>query len=134
MEAATSTETPLNHASPSSVSTAQLDEYVRLQRRIYLATLLVTVFAFAITLIFYDLHASISLLIGAISGLFYMRLLARSVGKLGKDVKAVGKIQLVVPVLLVLAVSRLPQLELIPSLVGFLLYKPALILQAMLES
>jgi len=41
----------------------------------------------------------------------------------------VGKIQLLVPVLLVLAASKVPQLDLIPALLGFLLYKPALIIQ-----
>jgi len=71
--------------------------------------------------------------VGALAGVVYLRLLARSIGKLGKTSKSVGKVQLVVPVLLVLVVSRLPQLELLPSLLGFLMYKPALILQVMLE-
>jgi len=82
----------------------------------------------------FSLSTSISLLIGALFGALYLRLLARSVGNLGKSSKTVGKIQLVVPVLLVLGVSKLPQLDLLPSLLGFLLYKPSLILQVMLES
>ena len=40
---------------------------------------------------------------------------------------------LLVPVVLVLAAAKLPQLELLPALIGFLLYKPALILQAVLD-
>ena len=69
------------------------------------------------------------LLIGALSGIFYFRLLARGVGRLGTSSKIVGKVQLLVPVLLVLVSSRFPQLDLIPALLGFLLYKPALIIQ-----
>ncbi|HJM80659.1 MAG TPA: ATP synthase, partial [Prochlorococcaceae cyanobacterium Fu_MAG_72] len=36
--------------------------------------------------------------------------------------------------LLVLVVSRLPQLELLPALLGFMLYKPAMILQVLFDS
>ena len=35
--------------------------------------------------------------------------------------------------MLVLASARIPQLELVPALVGFLLYKPALLIQALLD-
>jgi ATP synthase protein I len=39
----------------------------------------------------------------------------------------------VVPVLLVVAAAKLPQLELLPAFLGFLLYKPALILQTVID-
>ncbi len=110
------------------------DEYVLLQQRIFRAALIVSAFAVSITALLFDLHVSISLLIGALSGILYLRLLARSIGKLGKSSKSVSKIQLVVPVVLVLAVSKLSQLELLPALLGFLLYKPSLIFQILLES
>jgi hypothetical protein len=70
-----------------------------------------------------------SLLFGALSGILYFRLLARGIGRLGTSSKIVGKVQLLVPVILVLVSSRFPQLDLIPALLGFLLYKPALIIQ-----
>ncbi len=113
---------------------AETDEYARLQLRIYLLTLIVTAFAASITAIVFDLFSAISLLVGGLSGLLYLRLLARSIGKLGKSSNSLGKIQLVVPVLLVLVVTKSPQLELLPSLLGFLLYKPSLIIQVLLES
>ena len=53
--------------------------------------------------------------------------------RLGVDRKSVGKVQLLVPVVLVLAAARIPALEILPALLGFLLYKPALILQAVLD-
>jgi ATP synthase protein I len=46
----------------------------------------------------------------------------------------VGKAQLLVPVVLVLAAARLPVLEILPAVLGFLLYKPALIVQAVLDT
>ena len=134
VESSQNTEPSMDPDSSAEVSTTSDDEYAQLQRRFILATLAVSVFAVSVTALVFDLHIASSLLVGAVCGVLYLRLLARSVGKLGKASKSVSKIQLLVPVLLVLAVSRLPELELLPALFGFLLYKPAMILQVLLES
>ena len=105
------------------------DEYLELQFRVFRLTFLLTIFSVGIAGFFFGIEASASLFIGALSGIFYFRLLARGVGRLGTSSKIVGNVQLLVPVLLVLASSRFPQLDLIPALLGFLLYKPALIIQ-----
>ena len=105
------------------------NEYLELQFRVLRLTLLLTIFSVGIAGFFFGIQASASLLVGALSGIFYFRLLARGVGRLGTSAKIVGKVQLLVPVILVLASSRFPQLDLIPALLGFLLYKPALIIQ-----
>ncbi len=105
------------------------DEYIELQFRVFRLTFLLTVFFVGIAGFFWGIQASASLFIGALSGIFYFRLLARGIGRLGTSSKIVGKVQLLVPVLLVLVSSRFPQLDLIPALLGFLLYKPALIIQ-----
>ena len=105
------------------------DQYLELQFRVFRLTLLLTIFSVGITGFFWGLQACASLFVGALSGIFYFRLLARGVGRLGTSSKIVGKVQLLVPVLLVLVSSRFPQLDLIPALLGFLLYKPALIIQ-----
>ncbi len=112
-----------------SLSGFKSDEYLELQFRVVRLTLLLTLFSVGMAGFFLGIQASASLFIGALSGIFYFRLLARGVGRLGTSSKIVGKIQLLVPVVLVLASSRFPQLELIPALLGFLLYKPALIIQ-----
>ena len=134
VESSQNTEPSMDPDSSAEVSTTSDDEYAQLQRRFILATLAVSAFAVSVTALVFDLHIASSLLVGAVCGVLYLRLLARSVGKLGKASKSVSKIQLLVPVLLVLAVSRLPELELLPALFGFLLYKPAMILQVLLES
>jgi len=105
------------------------DEYLDLQFRVLRLTFILTIFSVGITGFVFGIQASASLLIGALSGIFYFRLLARGVGRLGTSSKIVGKVQLLVPVVLVLASSRFPQLDLLPALLGFLLYKPALIIQ-----
>ncbi len=134
VESSQNTELSMDPDSSTEVSTTSDDEYAQLQRRFILATLAVSAFAVSVTALVFDLHIASSLLVGAVCGVLYLRLLARCVGKLGKASKSVSKIQLLVPVLLVLAVSRLPELELLPALFGFLLYKPAMILQVLLES
>lgn len=123
-------------AEPAAASAAVdggLDDYRRLQQRLLLATVIVSAAAVAFTAWRFDLPTAGSLLVGALAGLLYLWLLARSVSKLGNGSKKVGKVQLLVPVVLVMASSRSPQLELLPALIGFLLYKPALILQALFD-
>ena len=112
-----------------SSSGVESNEYLELQFRVLRLTFLFTIFSVGIAGFFLGFQACASLFIGALSGIFYFRLLARGVGRLGTSAKIVGKVQLLVPVLLVVASSRFPQLDLIPALLGFLLYKPALIIQ-----
>ena len=128
-----SSHDPLLDFESSDVSSeVKLDEYLELQFRVFRLTFLLTIFSVGIAGFFWGIQASASLFIGALSGIFYFRLLARGVGRLGTSSKIVGKVQLLVPVLLVLVSSRFPQLDLIPALLGFLLYKPALIIQFLL--
>ena len=105
------------------------NEYLELQFRVLRLTFLLTIYSVGIAGFFWGIQAGASLFIGALSGIFYFRLLARGIGRLGTSSKIVGKVQLLVPVTLVLVSSRFPQLDLIPALLGFLLYKPALIIQ-----
>ena len=127
-------EIPLNSDSSEKASKSSSEEYAQLQQRIFQVILVVSALAVAITAYFFDIVTASSLLLGSMFGAIYLRLLARSVGKLGKSGRHVSKVQLLVPVVLVLVASRLQQIELIPSLLGFLLYKPSLIIQFFLES
>ena len=106
------------------------DEYARLQRRLLLATLGVTVVVTLLCWPLFGAHAARSLLLGGACGLLYLRLLARSVGRIGPDSRSLGRFQILVPALLVVAAARDPAIEILPALAGFVLYKPALLLQA----
>ena len=118
----------------SAVGSNGMEDYARLQQRLILATLMASAAAVAISALVFDLPTAGSVLVGSLAGVLYLWLLARSVSKLGNGSKKVGKIQLLVPAVLVLAGARFPQLELLPAILGFLLYKPALILQALFDS
>lgn len=129
--------TPPSEAEGGMGSTEDLsngmEHFQRLRRRLLVSTLLASLTAVPVCWLLFDLPAALSLLVGAVAGLLYLVLLARSVARLGGDRRSVGKIQLLVPVVLVLASARIPGLELVPALVGFLLYKPALLVQAYLD-
>ena len=127
-------ESTVNLDSSEESSEEGINEYKQLQLRIFKVTLVLTAFVVLITAIFVNTQAAISLLIGALSGILYLRLLAREIGKLGKTSMSVSKVQLLVPVVLFFTVSRFSQLELLPALLGFLLYKPSLIIQFLLEA
>lgn len=111
-------------------SSGPLDDFQRLQTRLLLATLLLSLVVALITLAVFGASTAGSLAIGACCGLLYLRLLARSVSRLGNESRSLSRLQIVVPAVLVVACTRLPALELLPALAGFVLYKPALLLQA----
>lgn len=121
-------------AEATSSSTNGMEHYARLQRRLLVATAAAVALAVPLTGWLFGGSAALSLLLGGLGGLLYLRLLARSVSRLGGDRRSVGKVQLLVPVALVLAAARIPSLQILPALLGFLLYKPALIVQALLDA
>ncbi len=128
-----SKETSLESNSSGGLITAPSVEYAQFQGRLFLTTAVVSAFSGVVTTIFFGIHSASSLLVGSLFGVLYLRLLARSIWNLGKVSKNVSKIQLLVPVVLVLAASKLPQLELLPAFIGFLLFKPSMIFQHLLE-
>ena len=110
-----------------------MGNFERLQWRMLLATTFAAALSVPIAALAFGSTVALSLLIGSLAGLLYLWLLSRSVARLGEASRSLSKVQLLVPVVLVLASARLPQLQLLPALVGFLLYKPALLVQAALD-
>ena len=99
---------------------SKYDEYTKLQLAIYGITFIVSILVALITGIFLGFTFGFSIFIGAIAGIFYLRLLAKSVGKLGKESSGVSKLQLLVPVCLFIFASKLGSLDIFPAMIGFL--------------
>ena len=114
-------------------SSETTDEYALLQLRTIRLTIFITIFLVLILVFFSSLKVALSLLIGSFSGILYLRLLARGIGKLGKSSNSVSKTQLVVPILLFFISTRFSQIDLLIALLGFLVFKPALIIQFLLK-
>jgi ATP synthase protein I len=107
---------------------SQDDEYLKLQLTIFGITFIASILLASITGIFLGFNFGFSIFIGAIAGIFYLRLLAKSIGKLGKESSGVSKLQLLVPVCLFIFASKLGSLDIFPAMIGFFIYKPSLIL------
>ena len=103
------------------------DEYTKLQITIFGITFIVAILVASITGIIIGYTFGFSVFIGAIAGIFYLRLLAKSVGKIGKESNGVSQLQLLVPVCLFLFASKLGSLDIFPAMIGFFIYKPSLI-------
>ena len=104
------------------------DEYTKLQITIFAITFIIAILVATITGIIIGYTFGFSVFVGAIAGIFYLRLLAKSIGKIGKESTRVSQLQLLVPVCLFIFASKLGSLEIFPAMIGFFIYKPSLIL------
>ncbi len=103
------------------------NDYLLLQLVIFSITLIVSIFFSIASCFLISASFGLSLFVGSIAGIFYLRLLAKSIGNLGKSSSGVSKIQLLLPVCLFIFASKNELIEILPSIIGFFLYKPALI-------
>ena len=103
------------------------DEYTKLQITIFGITFIVAILVASITGIIIGYTFGFSVFVGAIAGIFYLRLLAKSIGKIGKESNGVSQLQLLVPICLFLFASKLGSLDIFPAMIGFFIYKPSLI-------
>ena len=76
------------------------NEYTKLQITIFSITFIVAILVASITGIIIGYTFGFSVFIGAIAGIFYLRLHAKSIWKIGKQSKGVSQLQLLVPVCL----------------------------------
>ncbi len=103
------------------------DEYTKLQITIFGITFIFAIVVALLTGITIGSTFGLSVFIGAIAGIFYLRLLAKSIGKIGKESTRVSQSQLLVPVCLFIFASKLGSLDIFPAMIGFFIYKPSLI-------
>ncbi|WP_448598958.1 ATP synthase subunit I [Thermoleptolyngbya sp.] len=106
---------------------ASMQEYYQLQSNLLLTTLAMAAIIFASVWIVYSLNIALNYLIGACTGVVYLRMLARNVEQLGRERGRIGNTRLVLLVGLILIASRWNQLQIMPIFLGFLTYKAAVI-------
>ena len=86
-----------------------------------------TAIAFVSTWAAYSLHIALNYLIGACTGVVYLRMLSRNVAQLGRQSGGAAGGRLALITVLILVASQWNQLEIMPVFLGFLTYKAALI-------
>lgn len=120
------TENPLGGSVLPEPNTSML-EYHRLQQNLLMVTLAVTGVIFISVLMVYSLNIALNYLIGAGTGVVYLKMLARNVEQLGRSKNRISKDRLAVLMGVIIVASQLDQLQIIPIFLGFLTYKAAII-------
>ena len=126
-------------SAPSTIENAQpgfedaepensMQEFYKLYQELLIVTLALTGIIFVCILVFYSLNIALNYLIGACTGLLYLRMLAKDVERLGREKQKLGKTRFALIVLLILLARMWNQLEILPIFLGFLTYKATLII------
>jgi len=104
-----------------------MQEYYRLQQNLLITTVAFSAIAFVSVWLSYSLHIALNYLIGACTGVVYLRMLSKNVERIGRSSGGVAGGRLALVAALILVASQWNQLEIVPAFLGFLTYKAALI-------
>ncbi|MEL6139151.1 MAG: ATP synthase subunit I [Cyanobacteria bacterium J06628_6] len=100
--------------------------YYRLQQELLKYTVLATAFIFGFVWFFYSLQTALNYLIGACTGVVYLRMLAKNVAELGRARSKMGSGRLALFIGLIVLSTQWSQLEIMPVFLGFMTYKATL--------
>ena len=104
-----------------------MQEYYQLQQELLITTVILTGIIFFFVWYFYSLSIALNYLLGACTGVVYLKVLARNVEQFGREKSQIGKSQLAIFVGLIIVATQWKQLQVLPIFLGFLTYKGTLI-------
>ena len=104
-----------------------MQEYYQLKQTLLLVTLAMTGFIFICVWVFYSLNIALNYLIGACTGMVYLRMLAKDVERLGQQNKRPSSARLALVIGLIVVASQRQNLHILPIFLGFLTFKAAII-------
>lgn len=107
---------------------SSMEEYDNLKLRLLLTTLALAGIIFGLVWWFYGHITALNYLLGACVGVVYLRMLAKSVDRLGNQTMRLGYSRLAVFVGLMIIASRWEDLRVLPVFLGFLTYKAAILI------
>ncbi len=105
-----------------------MQEFYQLSQELLLWTLALTGIIFICVWVFYSLNIALNYLIGACTGVVYLRMLAKDVAGLGREKKGLSKTRLALLIGLIILASKWNQLQILPIFLGFLTFKAAIII------
>ncbi|PMB48363.1 ATP synthase subunit I [Fischerella thermalis CCMEE 5205] len=111
-----------------------MQEFYKLYQEFLLITLVLTGIVFISVWIFYSLNVALNYLLGAFTGMLYMRMLAKDVERLGPQKRQLNKNRFALLVVIILLASRWNELQIMPIFLGFLTYKATLIFYVVREA
>ncbi len=112
----------------SSKPGSSMQDFYQLAQELLFWTLTLTGMIFVFVWMFYSLNIALNYLIGACTGVVYLRMLAKDVERLGGEKRQLSKTRLALLIGLILLASRWNQLQILPIFLGFLTYKASLII------
>jgi ATP synthase protein I len=115
-----------NYSSSASKKDSE-DDYESLKLKLFIITLVLSGLIFLAVTSFYGFKVSLNYLLGACTGVVYLKMLAKSVDELGKQRKRLGYSRLGVFVGIIVLSTRLDQLQILPIFLGFMTYKAAVL-------
>jgi ATP synthase protein I len=110
-----------------SKSDGSMQEFYQLYKQLIIITLVLIGIAFISVWIFYSVNIALNYLIGAITGVIYLRMLAKDVERLGTEKQSLSKNRLALFVGLIVLATQWQQLKILPIFLGFLTYKATLL-------
>ncbi len=107
-------DAPQTDSIPTEPTNDSMQEFYKLQQELLLTTLVLSGVAFIFVWIFYSLNIALNYLLGACTGVVYLKVLARNVEQLGKQKKQIGKSQLAIFIGLIIVATQWNQLHVMP--------------------
>ena len=110
----------------SSETSNPMQDFYSLQQELLAYTLAFTVIIFISVWIFYSLNIALNYLLGASTGVVYLKMLARDVERIGSENQRISKTRLGLFFAVMIVGTQWNQLQILPIFLGFLTYKAAL--------
>jgi ATP synthase protein I len=114
-------------SSPPTTNNSSMEEFYQLKQNLLLATLALTGIIFIPVWIVYSLNTALNYLLGAFTGIVYLRMLAKDVERLSEQKKSLSSNRFAVLAGLIIIASQWQNLHIMPIFLGFLTYKAAIL-------
>ncbi len=114
-------------SSPPLQTDSSMQEYYQLKQTLLLVTLAMTGIIFVCVWIFYSLDIALNYLIGACTGMVYLRMLAKDVERLGQQQRRPSSARFALFIGLFIVATQWQKLQILPIFLGFLTFKAAII-------
>lgn len=104
-----------------------MQEFYQLFQGLLSITLGLTGVIFISVWIFYSLNTALNYLLGAVTGMVYLKMLARDVERLDQEKRQLSKSRFALFIGVIVVATQISQLQILPIFLGFLTYKATLI-------